>query len=155
MRALRIRPTVRLLMAIVAISAVTLFGFTWRLRDVRDDYRQAALYHVAHEETEKKQVLGMAKLREKGYGNDQRFQLIERLAGLRLKYHTEMRQKYESAAEHPWESVPADPPEPRDERLITGSLDSLGPLRPIDGSGLKLIAIKKEVRRADPPSDSK
>jgi hypothetical protein len=143
MRPTQIRLTIRLLMAIVAISALVVAGFVWLPQ--RKDFQQAALYHAGRAEEERQQERNCAKYRMSGGGSEPLIPLIERLSGLRLAYHTEMRRKYEWAADHLWESVTADPPEPTDERLITAYLEPFGPLKPIDHFDLKLIEIKEEI----------
>jgi hypothetical protein len=142
-RPTQIRLTIRLLMAVVAISALVVAGFVWLPQ--RKDHQQSALYHAGRAEEERQQAQNCAKYRLSEGGSEPLIPLIERLAGLRFAYHTEMRRKYEWAADHPWEQVTADPPEPTDERLITGYFETFVPLKPIETPDLKLIEIKEEI----------
>jgi hypothetical protein len=141
MRPIRIRFTIRLLMAVVAISAVVLAGVAWsHWMRLREDYRLQASYHEEKEQYQGQQLQGVAKAREMGRGDDPLFPLIEQLARRRADYHAEMRRKYEEAAAHPWEPVPPDPSEPSDQRLVR-SLDPLGPLQPMDPDSVKFLEI--------------
>jgi hypothetical protein len=149
MRPVRIRFTIRLLMAVVAILAVALAGVAWsHWMRLREDYRLAASYHEEKEQYQHQQLEGVAKAREIGRGDDPLLPLIERLAQRRAEYHAEMRRKYEEAAAHPWEPVPPDPSEPSDERLVR-NLDSLGPLQPIDPDSVKFLDPRQPI---DPDS---
>ena len=81
MRLLRIRFTIRLLMAIVAISAVALAGVAWsHWMRLRENYRLAASYHEEKEQYQHQQLLGVAKAREIGGGDDPLLPLIEQFA---------------------------------------------------------------------------
>jgi hypothetical protein len=141
MRPIRIRFTIRLLMAVVAISAVALAGVAWsHWMRLREDYRLQASYHEEKEQYERQQLQGVAKAREMGRGDEPLLPLIEQIARQRADFHAEMRRKYEEAAAHPWEPVPPDPSEPSDKRLVR-SLDSLGPFQPIDPDSVKLLEI--------------
>jgi hypothetical protein len=103
MRPIRIRFTIRLLMAVVAISAVALAGVAWsHWMRLREDYRLQASYHEEKEQYQGQQLQGVAKAREMGRGDDPLFPLIEQLARRRADYHAEMRRKYKGAAAHPW-----------------------------------------------------
>jgi hypothetical protein len=141
MRPIRIRFTIRLLMAVVAISAVALAGVAWsHWMRLREGYRLQASYHEEKEQYERQQLQGVAKAREVGHGDEPLLPLIEQLARRRADYHAEMRRKYEEAAAHPWEPVSPDPSEPSDQRLVR-SLDSLGPFQPIDPDSVKFLEI--------------
>jgi hypothetical protein len=141
MRPIRIRVTIRLLMLIVAISAVALAGVAWsHWMRLREEYRLEASDHEEKEQYQHQQLQGVAKAREIGRGDDPLLPLIEQLARRRAAYHAEMRRKYEKAAAHPWEPTPPDPSEPSDERLVR-NLDSLGPLQPIDPDSVKFLEI--------------
>jgi hypothetical protein len=140
MRPIRIRATIRLLMAVVAISAVALAGVArshWMR--LQEDYRLQASYHEEKEQYQHQQLQGVAKAREMGRGDEPLLPLIEQLARRRADYHAEMRRKYEGAAAHPWEPVLPDPSEPSDQRLVRNFF--FGTIQPIHDDILKYIEI--------------
>lgn len=109
MRVPRVRFTLRRLMAAVAASAVILGGV--RLHRQATDYRSRAAGSA--------QTLALIRNGAWGYrlvvGQDGRWhRVIDRADLLSLiRYHTELRTKYERAAARPWLPVEPDPPEPR------------------------------------------
>ncbi len=106
MRVPRIRPSIRLLMILVAMAALFLGGA--HLRHLKGVYRQRAVRHAQLEVSSRRIAKYAGALARIGAERPGAASSTSR----RADYHAAMRQKYEDAAAHPWLSVDPDPPAP-------------------------------------------
>lgn len=114
------RITIRRAMLGLVIAAIPL-GFLARALDTRSRSRLSdAAFHTRREGEERTnlRVIDQIRCDETHIEDDRSLQLMEKASRLRVKYHAEMKQKYQRAATHPWESAPYDSGEPGNYLLL-------------------------------------
>ena len=117
MPVLRIRLRISTLLVLIALTALALGAESIRRRRIY--YQEKAEFHAWQVErygesldfrsqgADLSRSLGMAEAAARQHWH------VELMAAL-FAYHVRMQRKYESAASHPWQAVPPDPPTPYD-----------------------------------------
>jgi len=109
MRMPRVRFTVRRMMIAVAVAALILYVENLRRRHVTFQRRATinASYARQFREAFEKRSLNVF-----AFQHGPVFAATPTLRFKWAEYHENLSRKYERAASHPWETVPADPPPP-------------------------------------------
>jgi hypothetical protein len=105
----RVRFSVRVLMVVVGIVALSLGGFLWRrvLLDRRDRYQFEANWQARFEELARDSLEDGTPAEKAKFGPAYRAMVA---------YHSAWAKKYRWAADHPWVVVDPDPDPPVDPR---------------------------------------
>lgn len=117
--------TMKQLIVVVFILAILVSLVSKELVKRRNAFLYDVAYHTRREVEELRNLENLGKMRREKSSNlkDESLAKLEKSSQLRVSYHSEMKLRFQSAANHPWQSVGPIREEPGEALLWEAFLD--------------------------------